>query len=178
MHPIGKITTNTAIVCTLTSAAYAKPISYLEKLFGCTGRVCVVHANFGGDEEEFLYAAKEIKQKNVLIKIEGPCASGCVSAAGHEPKNFCLGKKAEMSIHRGMHPRIYEQFGKEVFSDKVAAKTYPFEAPAGHRLEIEFSAPDYGSGITKWALRENKLPHEGVYTLTKKEASRYWKRCP
>jgi len=161
----------------LSSPASAE--TAMQQVFGCNGKTCDILHNVGGDPELFRSAAKEALRKGIRVRVLGPCASGCLMFASFVRKNTCIGKDAEMIIHRGSEDRVYEPFGKMVSLDSVSGPAIYDNPPPGYRSEQTYFIPNYGKDITEWALNADKLPYPDVayYVLSRKEALRYWKPC-
>ena len=70
----------------------------LQKLFGCTSRICTIRSNGGGRVAEFEAARAEAESDGVLIRIEGFCGSACESVIARSP-NACAGPRARFVAH-------------------------------------------------------------------------------
>lgn len=73
----------------------------LEKLFGCTSRICTIANNVGGAVREFEAARAEAETQGVQIRIVGFCASACESVIARSP-NACAGPRATFVAHRAV----------------------------------------------------------------------------
>jgi hypothetical protein len=71
----------------------------LQKLFGCSSRVCTIKSNGGGVVAEFEAARAEAESDGVQIKIVGFCGSACESVIARSP-NACAGPRARFVAHR------------------------------------------------------------------------------
>ncbi len=71
----------------------------LQKLFGCSSRVCTIRSNGGGVVAEFEAARAEAESDGVQIKIVGFCGSACESVIARSP-NACAGPGARFVAHR------------------------------------------------------------------------------
>jgi hypothetical protein len=76
--------------------AHASPA--LQKLFGCSSRVCTIMSNGGGSIEDFEAARAEAESAGVQIKIVGFCGSACESVIARSP-NACAGPHARFVAH-------------------------------------------------------------------------------
>jgi hypothetical protein len=78
----------------------------LQKLFGCSSRVCTIRSNGGGLVAEFEAARAEAESDGVQIKIVGFCGSACESVIARSP-NACAGPHAYFVAHsmRGYLPQ-------------------------------------------------------------------------
>jgi hypothetical protein len=87
-----------------TPTAYASPA--LQKLFGCSSRVCTIRHNGGGVVADFETARAEAESDGVQIKIVGFCGSACESVIARSP-NACAGPGARFVAHatKGYLPR-------------------------------------------------------------------------
>jgi len=70
----------------------------LEKLFGCSSRVCTIRSNAGGFVQEFETARAEAESDGVQIRIVGFCGSACESVIARSP-NACAGPHASFVKH-------------------------------------------------------------------------------
>jgi len=70
----------------------------LQKLFGCSSRVCTIRSNGGGVVSEFQVARAEAESDGVQIKIVGFCGSACESVIARSP-NACAGPRARFVAH-------------------------------------------------------------------------------
>jgi len=70
----------------------------LQKLFGCSSRVCTIRSNGGGLVAEFEAARAEAESDGVQIKIVGFCGSACESVIARSP-NACAGPHAYFVAH-------------------------------------------------------------------------------
>jgi hypothetical protein len=87
------------LVASLTlalSSASASPA--LQKLFGCSGRVCTIRDNGGGVVDQFEAARAEAESGGVEIRIIGFCGSACESVIARSP-NACAGPRARFVAH-------------------------------------------------------------------------------
>jgi hypothetical protein len=80
-----------------TLPADATPM--LEKLFGCTSRICIIRSNGGGIVQDFEAARAEAERDGIQIKIVGFCGSACESVIARSP-NACAGPRASFVAHR------------------------------------------------------------------------------
>jgi hypothetical protein len=71
----------------------------LERLFGCTSRICIIENSAGGVVHEFEAARAEAETQGVQIRIVGFCASACESVIARSP-NACAGPRATFVAHR------------------------------------------------------------------------------
>jgi hypothetical protein len=85
----------TALALT-TLPASASPA--LQKLFGCSSRVCTIKSNGGGVVSDFEAARAEAESDGVQIKIVGFCGSACESVIARSP-NACAGPGARFVAH-------------------------------------------------------------------------------
>jgi hypothetical protein len=88
-----------AVLLLGTLPADASPM--LEKLFGCTSRICTIANNAGGVVREFEAARAEAETQGVRIRIVGFCASACESVIARSP-NACAGPRATFVAHRAV----------------------------------------------------------------------------
>jgi hypothetical protein len=79
-----------------TLPASASPV--LQKLFGCSSRVCTIRSNGGGVVAEFEAARAEAESDGVQIRIVGFCGSACESVIARSP-NACAGPHARFVAH-------------------------------------------------------------------------------
>jgi hypothetical protein len=79
-----------------TPPASAKPA--LQKLFGCSSRICTIKSNGGGVVEEFEAARAEAESDGIQIRIDGFCGSACESVMARSP-NACAGPHARFVAH-------------------------------------------------------------------------------
>jgi hypothetical protein len=70
----------------------------MQKLFGCSSRVCTIKSNRGGVVQEFAAARAEAESDGVQIKIVGFCGSACESVIARSP-NACAGPHAYFLAH-------------------------------------------------------------------------------
>ena len=70
----------------------------LQKLFGCSSRICTIRSNGGGAVAEFEAARAEAESDGVQIKIVGFCGSACESVLARSP-NACAGPHATFVAH-------------------------------------------------------------------------------
>ena len=70
----------------------------LQKLFGCSSRVCTITSNGGGALAEFEAARAEAESDGVQIRIVGFCGSACESVIARSP-NACAGPRARFVAH-------------------------------------------------------------------------------
>src|SRR5215831_8640346 len=70
----------------------------LQKLFGCSSRVCTIKSNGGGVVAEFQAARAEAESDGVQIRILGFCGSACESVLARSP-NACAGPRAYFVAH-------------------------------------------------------------------------------
>jgi|SRR5579871_6668328 len=70
----------------------------LQKLFGCSSRVCTIKSNGGGVVSEFEAARAEAESDGVQIRIVGFCGSACESVIARSP-NACAGPHARFVSH-------------------------------------------------------------------------------
>src|SRR5262249_49724119 len=87
------------LVCVLALAipsADASPA--LQKLFGCSSRICTIRSSGGGPVAEFEAARAEAENDGVQIKIIGFCGSACESVIARSP-NACAGPRARFVAH-------------------------------------------------------------------------------
>src|SRR5262252_26160 len=80
-----------------TPPASAAPA--LQKLFGCSSRICTIKSNGGGVVAEFEAARAEAESDGVQIRIVGFCGSACESVIARSP-NACAGPHARFVVHR------------------------------------------------------------------------------
>jgi hypothetical protein len=73
----------------------------LEKLFGCTSRICTISNNAGGIVREFEAARAKAETQGIQIRIVGFCASACESVIARSP-NACAGPRATFVAHRAV----------------------------------------------------------------------------
>jgi hypothetical protein len=85
----------------LLGALPADASPMLEKLFGCTLRICTIANNAGGAVREFEAARAEAETQGVQIRIVGFCASACESVIARSP-NACAGPRASFVAHRAV----------------------------------------------------------------------------
>lgn len=85
-----------AILVLAAPPAGASPA--LQKLFGCSSRVCTVRSNAGGIVADFEAARAEAESDGVQIKIVGFCGSACESVIARSP-NACAGPRAHFVAH-------------------------------------------------------------------------------
>src|SRR5690349_9853861 len=78
-------------------SAHASPA--LQKLFGCSSRVCTIRSNGGGVVADFEAARAQAESDGVQIKIVGFCGSACESVIARSP-NACAGPRARFVAHR------------------------------------------------------------------------------
>jgi len=151
----------------------------LELVIGCSPhkRVCVVQDNEGGIPLLFEHAAREVLKHGIRVRIRGNCPSSCVIFTSIARGNVCLEAGAVMKIHRGTMYAVFEPFGKEVDISTDAGLEIVENPPIFYRRETAYFTPNYGSDINAWALRENKMVYDGMYTMTPKEAAQFWKSC-
>ena len=81
------------------AAPQANATPALQKLFGCSSRVCTIRSNGGGVVSEFEVARAEAESAGVQIKIVGFCGSACESVIARSP-NACAGPGARFVAHR------------------------------------------------------------------------------
>jgi hypothetical protein len=77
-------------------SASASPV--LQKLFGCSGRVCTIRDNGGGVVGQFETARAEAESGGIEIRIVGFCGSACESVIARSP-NACAGPRARFVAH-------------------------------------------------------------------------------
>jgi hypothetical protein len=70
----------------------------LQKLFGCSSRVCTIRSNGGGVMADFEAARAEAESDGVQIKIVGFCGSACERVMARSP-NACAGPRARFVAH-------------------------------------------------------------------------------
>jgi hypothetical protein len=80
------------------AAPQANATPALQKLFGCSSRVCTIASNGGGVVSEFEAARAEAESNGVQIKIVGFCGSACESVIARSP-NACAGPRARFVAH-------------------------------------------------------------------------------
>ncbi len=85
-----------AAVLLPTVPASASPV--LQKLFGCSSRICTITSNGGGAVAEFEAARAEAESDGVQIRIVGFCGSACESVIARSP-NACAGPHASFVKH-------------------------------------------------------------------------------
>src|SRR3984957_11002531 len=85
-----------ASITLVMPSASASPA--LQKLFGCSGRVCTIRDNGGGLVDQFEAARAEAESDGVQIKIVGFCGSACESVIARSP-NACAGPHAYFVAH-------------------------------------------------------------------------------
>jgi hypothetical protein len=85
-----------AALALATLPANASPA--LQKLFGCSSRVCTIKSNGGGVMAEFEAARAEAESDGVQIKIVGFCGSACERVIARSP-NACAGPRARFVAH-------------------------------------------------------------------------------
>jgi hypothetical protein len=85
-----------AALALATLPASASPA--LQKLFGCSSRVCTIRSNGGGVMAEFAAARAEAESDGVQLKILGFCGSACESVIARSP-NACAGPRARFLAH-------------------------------------------------------------------------------
>jgi hypothetical protein len=85
-----------ASITLVMPSASASPA--LQKLFGCSGRVCTIRDNGGGLVDQFEAARAEAESDGVQIKIVGFCGSACESVIARSP-NACAGPRARFVAH-------------------------------------------------------------------------------
>jgi hypothetical protein len=76
--------------------ASASPV--LQKLFGCSSRICTIKSNGGGAVADFEAARAEAESDGVQIRIVGFCGSACESVIARSP-NACAGPHARFVAH-------------------------------------------------------------------------------
>ena len=89
------------VVLIVASTLVASPASAtpaLQKLFGCSSRVCTIKSNGGGVVSEFEAARAQAESDGVQIKIVGFCGSACESVIARSP-NACAGPRARFVAH-------------------------------------------------------------------------------
>jgi hypothetical protein len=79
-----------------TFPASANPV--LQKLFGCSSRICTIKSNGGGAVADFEAARAEAESDGVQIRIVGFCGSACESVIARSP-NACAGPHARFVAH-------------------------------------------------------------------------------
>lgn len=175
MKNLGVVLIALAVATGFTSTAVAGAAIVHE--FGCRSSLCVINENYGGSPRIFGLAAKEALREHVKIRINGTCGSACVIFASQARRNVCLTENARMEIHRGEVVAIYDLSGKAISFSTPAGLAIRMDPPPGYRTEITRFTPDYGDDVNAWAFRENKMPYDGAYTMTRAEALRFWKPC-
>jgi hypothetical protein len=85
-----------AALALATVPASAAPA--LQKLFGCSSRLCTITSNGGGVVAEFEAARAEAESDGVKIRIVGFCGSACESVIARSP-NACAGPRARFVAH-------------------------------------------------------------------------------
>jgi hypothetical protein len=85
-----------AALALATPPASASPA--LQKLFGCSSRVCTIRSNGGGVVSEFEAARAEAESDGVQIKIVGFCGSACEGVIARS-RNACAGPHARFVAH-------------------------------------------------------------------------------
>jgi len=159
-------------------APAAAKASMIQLLFNCTStRLCVIQKDGGGIPFLYELAAQEVIRRRISIRIEGACASACVIFASRARAYACVTKGARMMLHHGTKTDVYTPSGKMVDLDSYESIKIYLDPPPGYRVERTFFTPDYGDDINAWALRENKMPYDGLYTMTRNEMLRYWRSC-
>lgn len=90
------------MVAFVASMALAMPSASaspaLQKLFGCSGRVCTIRDNGGGVVDQFEAARAEAESDGIQIRIVGFCGSACESVIARSP-NACAGPRARFVAH-------------------------------------------------------------------------------
>ena len=76
--------------------ASASPV--LQKLFGCSSRICTIKSSGGGIVSEFEAARAEAESDGIQIRIVGFCGSACESVIARSP-NACAGPHARFVSH-------------------------------------------------------------------------------
>src|SRR5690348_15606969 len=79
-----------------TLPASANPV--LQKLFGCSSRICTIKSNGGGIVADFEAARAAAESDGVQIRIDGFCGSACESVIARSP-NACAGPHARFVAH-------------------------------------------------------------------------------
>jgi|SRR3989344_633214 len=139
------------LICALavSSTAQAK---YVSKVFGCKkGNVCVVHNNLGGDFGDYISAVTEIRKKETLLVIDGPCWSMCAAVADMVRPNTCITKNA----YFGFHQVAWSEKGKPTY----------------------YTLPPRSRVTSEWNLKKGGYPIIGYNVMSFPETLDYWPLC-
>ncbi len=168
-----------AMVCSYPAPTEAQHAYWINRLFQCTTKECVVRYNQGGLIWTFELAAREAIEGHISFRIDGICNSSCVLFASRVRENVCITNNARMGVHMGSIKRVFDHNGQEVSPSFVGNLEIFAFPPAGYRVDFErYVEMNYGQDINEWAAKNAKMPaSQGVYVLTHSEALQFWRAC-
>lgn len=136
--------------------AHAGP--FLENTLGCTGDVCVVGDNMGGDLLNYLGAAREALREHKQIVIDGWCVSACSIVADRIRSHVCITSNARFGFHK--------TWALVIRSDGAA-----YSKPGFHKSWT------YTPALQRWINKKGGEPANGLLVMSNQDAGAFWPRC-
>lgn len=131
---------------------------FLESMLGCTGDVCVVRDNMGGDLLNYLMAAREALKEHKQIVIDGWCVSACSIVADRVRSLVCITPNARFGFHK--------TWALVLRSDGAA-----YSKPGFHKSWT------YTPALQRWINKKGGEPVSGLLVMSSAEAGAFWPRC-
>jgi hypothetical protein len=147
------------VVLFAIGASRAQAGQFLEAtLGGCTGDVCVVADNMGGDLLNYLMAAREALKEHKQIVIDGWCVSACSIVADRIRSHVCITSNARFGFHK--------TWALVLRSDGPA-----YSKPGFHKSWT------YTPALQRWINKKGGEPVNGLLVMSSDEAAAFWPRC-
>lgn len=159
MQKLGQIISVLLTLLFAVGAAPAHAGRFLEATLGCSGKVCVVGDNMGGDLQNYLGAAREALREHTQIVIDGWCVSACSLVADRVRPHVCITSNARFGFHKTWD-LVIRSDGEEFYSP-------------GHHKELI-----YTHALQRWINKKGGEPARGLLTMSNEEAGAFWPRCP
>lgn len=127
----------------------------------CTGDVCVIRHNPGGEINKFVAAAQAVRQGALRqVIIDGPCLSACAIFADLARQRVCVTDRASFGFHKA---RLYS--------------VLPARGGGTRYREVRREDPRHSADIAGWVQRHGGFPHEGYLMMDARQATQFWRRC-
>jgi hypothetical protein len=133
-----------------------------QAAFGpCSGNICVIRYNPGGEINRFLAAAQAVRAGALRqVVIDGPCLSACAIFADIARERVCITNRASFGFHKA---RLYA--------------VQPARGGRSHYREVRREDPRHSRDIAGWVHRNGGFPHEGYLVMDARQASQFWRPC-
>lgn len=135
--------------------------AFAEAFGPCSGDVCVIRYNPGGQIDLFVAAAEAVRtQARRQVVIDGPCLSACAIFADIARANVCVTQRAAFGFHKARLYAVQRAIG--------GARQY---------REVRREDPWHSPDIAGWVRRNGGFPDEGYLMMSSRQASQFWRTC-